>query len=160
MAHQVQIPLLPISERTRIDELTGVFEFTINYLNEQFGNVPPVLIFEPLSESYISSAQPSVSEAPEELLVATVFPATTQAIFQALKRVEEREPKYPPDQKRKLLKIKENTPLKNLFRQMTEMPLTVFSISPPPGADSVSLFFIRTPFTVSEFRREIQQIVV
>jgi hypothetical protein len=157
---QIQIPLLPISERIRMDEFTAVFENTVNFLYKKFGTVPPILIFEPLAESYLSSAKPYVSEAPEELVVASIGENTTEAIFQALKQVEEREPQYPSESKRKSLKIKDNTPLKNLFRQMAEMPLTVFSFSVPAEADSVSIFFLRTAFTVSEFRREIQQIII
>ena len=160
MSHQIQIPLLPISEKTRMDELQGTFLYSLNYLHEKFGQAPPVLLFEPLSEVNLSSSQPTLSKTPENLLVASIFPSVTESIFQALKTVEAKEPPYPSDQKRKAIKLKENTPLKNLFRQMAEMPLTVFSVTVPAEAESVSIFFLRTAFTIGEFQKEIQRIII
>ena len=153
---QIKIPLLTISERTTLGGMTDVFEDAVFFLEQQTGSVSPLLLFEPVKESRIPSQKSSVSEAPEELLVVALDETISQAVFQALKRVEAREPSYPTEQKRKSFKLKENTPLKSVFRQMAEMPLTVFSISSPVEAEAASIFFLRTAFTVSVFRHEIE----
>jgi len=49
------------------------------------------------------------------------------AALQALKRVEVWEPEIRVEQKTSL-KLKENTPLKAMFRKMSEMPISAFSI--------------------------------
>lgn len=78
------------------------------------------------------------------------------ACFQALERVEKREPKFPSHLQKKSLKFELNIPIKFLFRKMVDMPVTVFSLTlPGEGPETLSIFFLRTPFTVSEFRREI-----
>jgi len=72
--------------------------------------------------------------------------------------VEAREPKLPANPKAKRLRFKDNTPLKNVFRQMGELPATVFSLTfPNNGLDSGTIFFLRTAFTISEFRRETER---
>jgi len=114
------------------------------------------LLFEPLRDSRIPSQRPSVSETPKELIVVSIEPTITKAVLDALRRVEAREPEYPSETKRRTLKLKENTPFKGVFRQMAEVSLTVFSINPPEEAEAISIFFLRTPFTVSEFRKEIE----
>ena len=155
---QFQIPCFPISYRTTFAELPDVFEIFIDGADEQTGSCPPFLLFEPHPEWPIHGRLPVISDAPEELIVAAWVPWIREACFQALGRVEAREPKYPSHTPKKSLKFKDNTPVKALFRKMAEMPLTVFSITlPDDGPDSISIFFLRTPFTVSEFRREIAQ---
>ena len=156
---QFQIPCFPISYRTTFAELPEVFDIFISSAEEQNGSCPPFLIFEPHPEWPSYGPLPVISDAPEELIVAAWMPSIREACFQALERFEVREPEYPnhPTSKRRL-KFKENTPIKSFFRQMTEMPATVFSLTfPDDGPDSISIFFLRTPFTVSEFRREIAQ---
>lgn len=101
--------------------------------------------------------KPTLSEAPEELVVFALGQMVRNAVFEALERVAEREPKI-ADRTVKLPKFKENTPLKSFFRQMAEMPATVFSLTfPDDSPDSATIFFLRTPFTVSEFRREMHR---
>ena len=91
----IQIPLLPISERTTLGEMSIVFENAIAFLEQQTGVIPPLLLFEPLEESHIPSQQVSVSEAPEEILVIAITQTVREAVFHALQRVEAREPEYP-----------------------------------------------------------------
>ena len=155
---QVQIPVLPISERTTWGEIPEVMEAVVTAFEERTGTVPPLLIFEPHEESRIPSPAPTPSDAPEELVVVAVGQVVREAVFEALRRVEAREPNIPVNPKAKLPKFKDNTPLKSFFRQMGELPATVFSLTfPDDGPDSGTIFFLRTAFTISEFRRETER---
>jgi len=117
-----------------------------------------MLIFEPLEHSNIPGYQPTISQAPEELIIVTVISAVRDATFAALARVENFEPKPPGDKPTKPMKIKENTPLKSIFRQMAAMPATVFSFSfPQDDGEPATIFFLRTAFTISQFRREMER---
>ena|ERR1035441_2939851 len=155
---QVQIPVLPISERTTWGEIPEVMEAVVTAFEERTGTVPPLLIFEPHEESRIPSPAPTPSDAPEELVVVAVGQVVREAVFEALRRVEAREPNIPVNPKAKLPKFKDNTPLKSFFRQMAAMPATVFSLTFPDDApDSGTIFFLRTAFTISELRREMNR---
>ncbi|HEY2329321.1 MAG TPA: hypothetical protein VGI63_05865 [Verrucomicrobiae bacterium] len=149
----MQIRILPVSERTTWGELPELFETTFTFYEEN-GGVPPLLVFEPCEEPLVLSEIPS--EAPEELLIVSLESSVKQEVYQALKRIEAREPEYPTGHSQKSLKFKDNTSLKSIFRQMAEMPVTVFSMPLlDDDPDAISIFFIRTAFTISEFRREI-----
>jgi hypothetical protein len=144
--HQTKVPILPISERTTVGELPETFLDVIE-VYENAGAVPPLFMFEPREESLIPGPPPTVSDAPEELLVCPLESSIRQAVFEALKRVESREPKYPTE-----------APLKAFFRKMAEVPITAFSITLSfDDMDAISVFFLRTPFTVNAFLHEIQQ---
>jgi hypothetical protein len=68
------------------------------------------------------------------------------------------EPNYPGRPAPEGLEIEENTPFKSIFRQMADMPATVLSFSlPPDSGELATIFFIRSAFTVSQFRREIER---
>lgn len=156
--HQIEIPILPISERTTWGELPELLDAFFTHCEEQGNELPPLLLFEPLKVSRIPGDTPSVSEVPATLLVVAVEMSVREAVFQALERVEKREPIFPNAGAAKPPQFKDNTPLKSFYRQMTEMPATVFSVTfPDDGPDAISIFFLRTAFTVTEFRREIQQ---
>ena len=100
----------------------------------------------------------AISEAPEELIVATFSGDILQACYAALEIVATREPKITA-QKSTRLKFKANFSMKRIFCQMTEIPITVFSMAmtADPTEAGLSPFFIRMPFTISEFKREIQR---
>ena len=153
---EMQIPCLPISERTTWIDLPDRFMEFLEAVEEQTGLCPPMMIFEPQPDPRVPGHRATVSEAPEELVVVAVGSEVRAACFQALERVAEREPKLPPDHPVKSLKVKGNTPLKSFFRQMTEIPATVISLTlSADDPDAPTVFFLRTPFTVSEFRREM-----
>ncbi len=79
-------------------------------------------------------------------------------MFEALERVEAREPKLPANPKAKGLKLEDNMPLKSIFRQMRELPATVYSHTlPDNGPDGDTAFFLRTRFTITELRHELEQ---
>lgn len=135
-----------------------VMESIIDAYEQQTGDFPPLLLFEPGPESRIPGAMPKVPESPEHLVVIAVGQPIRSVVFEALDRVAKREPQPDANNKPKRLKFKDNTPLKSFFRQMAEMPATVFSITfPDDGPDAGTIFFLRTAFTISEFRREVQQ---
>ena len=155
---QFQIPCFPISYRTRFADFLDVFEDFMTIAEEQTGSCPPLLIFEPHPDWSIHGRLPIISDAPEELVVVPLEPSVRAACFQALERVEAREPKHPIHPPKKSLKFNDNTPVKGFFRKMAEMPMTALSLTfSDNGPDAISIFFLRTPFTVSQFRREITQ---
>lgn len=157
MAMQFQIPCFPLSYRTTCAKLPELFEVATEELEERTGMFPPLLIFEPHPDWTEDDPLPLISDAPEELIVVALEQQVRAACFQALGRIEDREPKNPLRRSsNQRLKFKENTRIKSVFRQMNEMPITVFSLTfPDDGPDAISIFFLRTPFTISEFRREL-----
>ena len=157
--HPIQIPVSPISERTACAELPHRIRAVIDsYEEQEHDSYPPLLIFEPYEESRIPGFVARISEAPEELLVIAIEPSVREAVLQALECVAAREPLNPPQGPPKTIKLKPNTPLKSVFRQMAEAHLTVFSITVPSDSPYfTTYFFMRTPFTISEFRRELHQ---
>jgi len=153
---QVQIPLFPIDQKTTWSEFPDIVEVFATHFEERTGDFPPMLIFEPSEKLFAPGSKFNVSEAPEEIIVVSISPDVSNAMFEALKRVEAREPKGIPYQS-KPVKIKDNTPIKSIFRQMAAMPVTVYSLTfLLSDSDSITVFFVRTPFTVSEFRREME----
>jgi hypothetical protein len=156
---QFQIPCFPLSYRSTWAELPEILEIFMSGVEERTGTSSPLLVFEPHPDWPDYGPLPFISEAPEELVVVALEQSVRAACFRALERVESREPKYAGHTpSKKPLKFKENTPIKSFFRQMAEMPVTAFSITfPDDGPDAISIFFLRTPFTVSEFRREMHK---
>lgn len=76
-----------------------------------------------------------------------------RAMRAALAEVEKREPAAGA-RPRIDITMKGNTPLKQVYRRMADYPITVLSIS---WADdpNMTLFFLRTAFTISEMQKEI-----
>ena len=115
-----------------------------------------LIMVEPMEESRIPDYEPGL--APDELLVVAVDPVVRQAVFEALKRIEPREPISPQEHTVRTPKIEENTRLRSIYRQMADMPATVFSLTLPcEDGEPGTIFFLRTAFTISEFRREIEK---
>ncbi len=154
---QIQIPCYPISYKSTWAELPEIVEEFSNHTMEMMGHDSPLVLFEPVPDWPAYGQPPTISEAPKEMIVIAVLQAVRDACFQALERVAEREPKVPSHTPtRTSIKAKGNTPMKSFFRQMEQAAITVFSVSiPDDGPDAITIFFLRTPFTVSEFRREI-----
>ena len=120
------------------------------------GEALRLLIIEPMEESRIPDYEPGL--APEELVVVAVDPVVRQAVFEALSRIESREPVSPHNETVKTPQIHENTPLRSIYRQMADMPAAVFSLTMHcDDGEPGTIFFLRTAFTISEFRREIEK---
>ena len=154
--HQTKIPCFPISEQTTWSEIPAVISAVVDVWANATGESLRLLIVEPMEESDIADYEPGL--VPEELLVIAVDPVVRQAVFEALKRVESREPAFPHQQTVKTPKIEENTPLKSIYRHMADMPATVFSVTlPGANGEPGTVFCLRTAFTISEFRREIEK---
>ena len=158
--NEIQTGCFPVSEKTVWSEIPEVMAVYGRIIYEKFGDVGPALILEPHPPWRLPSQIPKVSEAPEELIIIPVDPLLLKASFKVLEDVEAREPKLPKKKKTEII-IKGNTPMKSIFRQMAAIPVTVFSVT--VGADTtdpVTIFFLRTAFTISEFRRGITGTVI
>jgi len=81
---QEQIPQLPVSEKTTWGELPDLLGAAVQICEEKFGGCPSVLIFQPIEQSNIPGYQPTISQAPEELIVVTVIPRIRDAALRAL----------------------------------------------------------------------------
>lgn len=154
---QIGIPCVAIRDSVRWGDFIDLLEdFVTAYVNDT-DITPPMFMVEPQPPDSFTSPF-AISEAPEELIVATFSDDILQACYAALEIISTREPKITA-QKSTRLKFKANFSMKRIFHQMAEIPITVFSVA--ANSDSteagLSLFFIRTPFTISEFKREIQR---
>jgi hypothetical protein len=119
-----------------------------------------LLLFVPRPEERIQSTRPAAPVPSDALIAVTFGEAMREVVFQALKRVEVREPEQRTEQKGSL-KLKENTPVKAVLGKMSEMPVTVLSFSVGEGGDdAMSVVFLRTAFTVNEFQREMEKPIV
>jgi hypothetical protein len=158
MTQQQKTPILPVSEKKPWREIPYVIAAGIGFCEDLFGARPTLLLYEPIGSPNSPGYEPATSEAPEELIVVALTPQEREATVAALKRVEPLEPKFPDRPAPKPPKIKDNTPFKSIFRQMADMPATVLSFSlPPDSGELATIFFIRTAFTISQFRRELEQ---
>jgi hypothetical protein len=92
--HQTKIPCFPISGMTTWSEIPMVISVVVDVWANTKGEALRLLIIEPMEESRIPDYEPGL--APEELVVVAVDPVMRQAVFEALERIEPREPVYPP----------------------------------------------------------------
>ena len=156
--HQVQIPLFRISERTTFGDFPEAAAAMAEQYQESTGNFVPLVIFELFKESRIPGSLIPASDAPDEIVVLAIERSVRQAVFRALERVEAREPAPATAATSNSLKFKLSTPLRSFFRQMTAMSMTVISLTfPDEGPDAATILFLRTPFTIGEFRREMSR---
>jgi len=153
---QVQVPIYPVPERTKFSDFMELSGKVWEAFTKDTGINTPVFIFEPYEAPRHPAPPPRASEAPEEIIVVSMGQGPREAIFEALKRIETREPKL--QQQRPLnITLKPNTPLKSIYRQMAEVPATVFSLTLGEDSDAGAIFFIRTGFTVNQLRHEMNQ---
>ena len=154
---QIPIPAFPIEDGAALCDFPDIFGIFVTAFEERYGEPPPMLIFEP-HPTWDSGYIPSISDAPEELIIVALDSYTQNACFQALEHVEDREPKLEYAQDKLSVSLSGETLVREIFSQMSDIPITVFSVtSPKIGEDTISVFFLRTPFTVSEFRREFER---
>ena len=154
---QIGIPCVAIRDSVRWGEFIDLLESFVFAYENNTGIAPSMFMVEPQPSDGFTSPF-AISEAPEELIVATFSGDILQACYAALEIVATREPKITA-QKSTRLKFKANFSMKRIFCQMTEIPITVFSMAmtADPTEAGLSPFFIRMPFTISEFKREIQR---
>lgn len=158
---KIKIPGIPISEETECHEILDIIEEILTLMSRETDSFSPLLLLEPQPESEVASANASPSEAPEELIVVAIEQEVRNHCFKGLEQVEKYEPKYPQNIDSRTMKITPNTSFKSLFRKMTELPLTAFSLTlPDDGADAMTFFFLRTAFTISLFIQELQKPIV
>ena len=86
------MPILPISERTKLGGIMKVVDGILAMAERRGGSVPALLLFEPVKESGNPAARAAAPGAEAELVVLAFGHAMRDLVFQALKRVEAREP--------------------------------------------------------------------
>lgn len=156
--HQFHVPLLPMSERITFAEFGAYFETTFEHLERQGMATPPILLYEVVEPGWLKTDL-KLSEIPERMVVAAYEASIRNAVMEALRRVELREPPHPASTKPVRMKLKGNTQAKSIFKQMAEHPLTVFSFTFEDDQDS-TIFFLRTAFTISEVQKELPNCIV
>lgn len=150
----VSLPILAISEKATFDELPTLFAETVKGLGaRKISNA--LLLFEVCVAPEWAHGQLKPSANPTRMIVMTYNVVVRDAVAKALSAVGARE--TPRPLARATLKVKGNTPLNNLFKQLEEVPLTMFSMTNQKNPAS-TLFFVRTPETIAEFKRELAQI--
>jgi len=161
---QLQIPCFPISERTAWNQLPRIMSEKVESYAEATGNALALLLFIPCKEiskpGFRTELKQPDMKAPETLLMVAIEPTIRAAVMEALERVAAREPKYPPGTRQITPTIKPNTLFKSIFEQMAQMPATVFSVTIPIDDDETkagTIFFVRTAFTIAEFRRDMEK---
>ena len=157
--HAEQVPVLPIPESTCFADIAEYCEATIDLFTKKGAKIHPVLLFEVVGAPRGGSGKIELSAAPERMLIVVVEKETRNALLEALRRVEKREPKMRDPNRQARIKIKDNTPIKSIFKQMAAIPFTVFSITFAEDMAN-SVFFLRTAFTISELQKEIQATVI
>ncbi|MEQ1933105.1 MAG: hypothetical protein ABL962_04405 [Fimbriimonadaceae bacterium] len=159
---QVQIPLFPVFEITTLAEVPDVVEIMWDLYEKRTGNPGlPLLMFEPIEEPLSHDDVPELSEAPEEMLIIAIGHEYKKLVLDALERVAPREPKLTLSIGKKQIKFDENTTLRSFYQQMASLPVTAFTILFPDNVrGAMNMFLLRTPFTVSEVRRELSKPIV
>lgn len=157
--HQIQIPLIPIPDDILFGELGELFLGTLDNLEKNRIGPFPVLIYEVCDPPDRPDEQIEPSQAPERVIAISITNDSRDALMRALAEVERREPPYPNPRKPVKINLRDNTPLRSVFKQMAALPLTVFSMT-QPDQDAGTLFFIRTAFTISELQKELPKMIV
>jgi hypothetical protein len=151
---QVRIPIRPISERTRLGNFPDVLANIIEVAERRGETVPTLLLFEPVKEGGNPAA--IAASTTSALVVVTFGQEMRTMTFEALKRVEAREPEFPRNVEQKPPRLEYDASLKIIFREMAAAPMTVFSLTLSDDEDATTLFFVRTAFTVGELIRELE----
>lgn len=154
----VTFPVLALSEKITFGELPELFKRTAQQLAAQ--KLPnAILLLEVCAAPQWVHGTIKPSENPERMIIMAFEPKSRDAIAQALEVVKKRQPPPLKQKARANITAKPNTPLKSIFRQMGEIPLTMFSLTHSNNPES-SLFFIQTAATIAEFRRELPNVVI
>lgn len=155
---QIQTPVIPIPDNTRFEEIPSLCEVCINAMES--GKLPmvPVMLFEICDAPQWRHLKLTQSHAPERMLCVAADPGITKAMMAALAEVEKREPKL-GDRERLDIDIKPKMPLKQIYKRMAEFPVTVLSLA-FESESGITLFFLRTAFTISEVQKEIPKHVI
>ena len=151
--HQDIVPCFPLPYSAPMMEMGEWMHSAFERIERDTGQTVPVILFEPHPDWQTYRPAPAVSPAPQALIVIPIIPAVTAHCFRALAEVEKREPAVEHCLGPARIKLKGNTPMKSIFKQMAAVPLTVFSFND----EETSIFFLRTRFTISEFLREFEK---
>lgn len=151
--HQVQVPIIPIPDNARFGEMPSICEVVLESMEK--GRTPtfPVMLLEVCDTPTWRHEKLPQSASPERMVCIAVDPKSRDAIMAALAEVEKREPASVPRPKVDFT-LKGNTPMKQIFRRMADLPITVLSLTAQDDFDA-TIFFVRTAFTISELQKEL-----
>ena len=99
-----------------------------------------------------ATLMPALPIAPDRLFLLAGDPAASAAVMAALAVVERHEPNRGRFNLGRL-DFGDQTPLREIFRQMAAVPITAISVTTGPGGGT--LFFLRTPFTIRSLFAEL-----
>jgi hypothetical protein len=154
---QVSFPIFALTDKTNFGELPALFTATAKRLTEQ--KLPnAILLYEICDAPEWAHATVKPATSPGRMLILTYQPAGRAAIGQAIVNAKSRLKQEPP-QKKPHLTAKANTPLRNIFKQMAEIPLTEFNLV-PGGTPTATLFFLCSSELIAEFRVELPKVLV
>lgn len=154
---QVSFPIFALTDKTLFGELPKLFEATVKRLMGQ--KMPhAILIYEVCDAPEWAHGTVKPAANPDRMVIMAFRPEGRDAIANAILNARNRVPQEAP--KKKLhITAKETTPLRNIFKQMSEIPLSEFNITPSEAPDA-RLFFLRTPELIAGFRDELPKIVI
>lgn len=155
---QIQTPVIPIPDNTRFEEIPSLCEVCINAMES--GKLPmvPVVLFEVCDTPQWRHLKLTQSLAPERMLCVAGDDGIRRAMMAALAEVEKREPKIEGRQ-RVDIDFKPKMPLKQIYKRMAEYPVTVLSLTFDQES-GMTLFFLRSAFTISEMQKEIPKHII
>ncbi len=153
---QVSFPIFCLTDKTKFGELSPLFAATVKRLAEQkLSNV--LLIYEVSDAPEWIHGTVKPSEQPDRMVLVALEARGRNAIAAAI-RAASAKVSVPPLQKKLRLTAKDETPLRNIFKQMADLPLLEFNIVPEQPPQS-AVFFLRTREFIAEFRQELPKAV-
>jgi hypothetical protein len=152
---QVSFPILAVTDATKFGELPALFAATTKSLAAQkLSNA--ILIYEVCDAPEWSHATIKPVEHPDRMMIMVYDARGRDAIVNAILNAKAKRPQE-PFKKKLHITAKAQTPLRSIYKQMAELPLTEFNLTPDnlPGA---AVFFLRTPELVADFRQELPKV--
>lgn len=152
----VTFPILLLTDKTLFGELAPLFANTLRQLTAR--KLPnAILLYEVCDAPEWSHATVKGSENPDRMLVMTYHAESRDAVARAVANVGRRHPGT-GDKTASKLTVKDSTPLRNFFRQMSEVPLTAFQLA-HANTPGQALFFLRTAPVIADFKQELPKVL-
>src|SRR5205823_4607542 len=143
--------------KTNFGELPALFAATVKHLAAK-GLPNTILLYDVGDAPEWAHATIKPSESPDRMVVRAFETKGRDAIAGAIVRVKARLP-VEPLKKKLAVTTKENTPLRNIFKQMAELPLREFNVGTVEDKGGM-LFFLYSKEMVAGFRTELTKAVI
>jgi hypothetical protein len=148
----VTFPILLLTDKTLFGELSTLFTETAKQLAAQ--QKPNAILFYQVCDAPEWAHQHvKPPTKPDRMLIMAFQPAGRDAVAQAVDKVGRILPEKPA-KAQATFSMKENTPLRNFFKQLEDIPLTRLRVN-TAATPNASLFFLRTPEVIEAFHREL-----